>query len=218
MNHITTLASVDSNPLVIDCQRSIIKVRPTSLSKCTGYLPFMAPGELKGAAILRIWVALCNSDLWDAGSGCPFLLFRGGRQTTNMTTPNFSTYLSKLWVVPVSIALALLIFQSIWLAYGLGLFIVAMKASAETRKRVEQLTESHESFDGLQGKAKLGEATGITFQWLLAYTALFVFVVIPVVYNIHTKTDIKLLSRDAERYIESIIDDGNEPACYMGAC
>ena len=107
--------------------------------------------------------------LWDARRrllpSCVFLWELSSRTMTmndDHNSKNFSTYLSKLWAVPVSIALALLIFQSIWLAYGIGLLIVAMKASTETRKRVEQLTESHESLDGLQCKAKLGEATGIT--------------------------------------------------------
>ena len=63
------------------CHSAILNLRPTSLSQCTGSLPFMAPGELKGAAILRIWVALCNSDLWDAGSGCPFLFWDSHRNT-----------------------------------------------------------------------------------------------------------------------------------------
>ncbi|MBI5078104.1 MAG: hypothetical protein HZB11_01890 [Candidatus Yonathbacteria bacterium] len=136
-----------------------------------------------------------------------------------MTTLNFKTYLSKLWTVPVSIALALLFFQSIWLAYGIGLFIVAIKASAEMRKLIKDLTESHPV--GLRGEAEMAGAAGITFRWLLAYTALFVFLIIPIVYNVHTKTNIKLLSRDAERFIERIIDDGNsrdDRNCYMGAC
>jgi hypothetical protein len=53
-----------------------MNLRPTSLNKCTGYLPFFGSNcELKGVTILRNWVALCNSSLWDAGSGHPFQLF-----------------------------------------------------------------------------------------------------------------------------------------------
>ena len=94
-------------------------------------------------------------------------------------------------LVSFAIVFALLIFRSIWLAYVLGLLIVALKASEEKAERIGHL---------------------------FAYTALFIFVVIPIVYAIHTKTDTRLLSRDAERFIESIIDDGSERACYMGAC
>lgn len=33
-----------------------LNMRPISLNKCTRYLPFLAPGEQKGATILRIWL------------------------------------------------------------------------------------------------------------------------------------------------------------------
>jgi len=132
-----------------------------------------------------------------------------------MTPTNFKTYFSKLWAIPVVIALALLFFKSIWFAYSIGLLIVALKASIETKRRLTgYLTESRSPFDGLTGEVKLEEAAGVTFKWLLAYTALFVFLIIPIVYSIHTKTDIKLLSRDAERYIESIIEDGSDKTDY----
>ncbi len=66
-------------PLVRVLQGAIIKLRPTSLNISTGYLPFLAPGEQRGATILRIWGALCISDLWDAGSGRPSLSLVGRR-------------------------------------------------------------------------------------------------------------------------------------------
>lgn len=134
--------------------------------------------------------------------------------TKDNSSNNFIPELKLAVAVFASVAFSLLIFQSIWLAYVLGLFIVAMKASAETRERVEQLIESRESIEFLAGGAKLGGAMRVTFQWLFAYTALFVFLVLPLVYAIHTKTDFNLLSMDAENFIESISEDGSDRANY----
>lgn len=67
---------IHSLPLVRVCQSDIIKLRPTSLNICTGYLPFMAPGELKGAAILRIWLPCAIQTCGTQALAVPFSYYR----------------------------------------------------------------------------------------------------------------------------------------------
>lgn len=63
-------------PLVKDCQRSIIKVLPTSLNKCTGYLPFYGSNcGLKGAAILHNWLPCAIQSCGQQALAVPFCIF-----------------------------------------------------------------------------------------------------------------------------------------------
>ena len=140
-------------------------------------------------------VASCNSILWVAGNGCRFLHLQS--RCNDMTMTNGETHNQTSWLkraaVPVGIAAALFLFQSIWLAYILGAVCLSWS--------IWETTDKHSML-----------------EHLAAYTFIFVIVVIPVVYYLHTNRYANLLSRDAEKYIQSIIDDGSERYCYMDSC
>jgi len=76
-------------PLVSFCHRSIMNMRPTSLSYGTRVFASLKPNcGLKGATILHNWLPSCNSILWDAGSGRPLLFCpnKGKLKTKNTIT------------------------------------------------------------------------------------------------------------------------------------
>jgi len=71
------------------CHCAILNMLPTSLNNSTGVFASLKPNcGLKGAAILHNWLPSCNSILWAAGSGCPFLFCLGISKAHNYVNEN----------------------------------------------------------------------------------------------------------------------------------
>lgn len=124
---------------------------------------------------------------------------------------NYQSWL-KLLTVPVGIVITLFLFQSILLAYVVGILTLIR---ASERNMVMEVMRWLNLFPdtGIFSQKNMSEPNKIAartvqtvFTWVLVYSIAFLLLVIPIAATLQENRNIKLLPRDTARYFQSIVD------------